>query len=91
MRINVRVQTRARADFVGGRYGDSDPPSLIVRVRAVPYEGLANAACLEVLAEAFGVPRRAVRIIAGASARSKIVEIDGADPTRFDELLETSE
>lgn len=87
MRINVRVQTRTRNDFVGGRYGNSDPASLIVRVRAAPHEGMANAACVEALASAFGVPRRAVRIIAGASARSKIVEIDGADPTRFEQLL----
>ena len=87
MRIHIRVQTRARDDRAGGRYGEGDPPILIVRVRAAPHEGRANAACRKTLAEAFGVPRQAVTIVAGASARSKIVEVQGADPARLELLL----
>lgn len=90
MRINVRVQTRARENFVGGRYGDGDPPTLVVHVRAAPHEGRAIAACVKLLAEALGVPRQAVRIVAGERSKSKIIEIEGADHTRFEALLETA-
>jgi uncharacterized protein len=87
MRIHVRVHPRARQDHVGGRHGDGEPPTLIVRVRAAPHAGEANAACRKALAEAFGVPRRDVTIVAGATSRSKTVEVQGADPARLQTLL----
>jgi uncharacterized protein len=90
MRIHVRVQTRARQDLVGGRHGSDDPPVLTIRVRAAPHAGEANAACQELLADAFGVPRRAVTIVAGARARSKVVEVRGGDPARLQALLGAS-
>jgi uncharacterized protein YggU (UPF0235/DUF167 family) len=91
MRINVRVQTRAQSDLVGGRYGSADPPILVVRVRAAPIAGQANTACVAALAKAFGVPRKEVTIVAGARGRSKIFEVQGADPLRLKSLLELSE
>jgi len=43
---------------------------------AAPAEGgRANAAVIEALAEHFGVPRRAVTIRHGLTARSKLVDI----------------
>ena len=90
MRIGVRVQTRAQSDFVGGRYGSADPPVLVVRVRAAPTTGQANAACVAALAKAFGVSRKAVSIVAGARGRSKLVDVQGADPLRLKSLLERS-
>lgn len=90
MRINIRVHTRTRKDAVGGRYGSGDPPTLVVRVRAAPTEGLANAACVKALAEAFGVPRSGIRIVSGASARSKVVDVEGAEPERLASLLASS-
>lgn len=56
-----------------GAHGDS----LKVRVRAAPVDGAANAAAIEVIAAALGVPKRAVRIVSGASSRSKTVEVGG--------------
>jgi uncharacterized protein (TIGR00251 family) len=90
MRIKIRVHTRARDDGVGGRYGSDDPPTLVVRVRAAPTEGRANAACVKALAEAFGVPRDGVKIVTGSRARSKVVDVQGADPNRLRSLLESS-
>ena len=90
MRIHVRVQTRAGQDLVGGRYGDGEPPILVVRVRAAPHAGQANAACRKVLAEAFGVPRQAVAMVAGAKSKSKVFEVTGADPNTVQTLLEAS-
>jgi len=91
VRIHVRVRTGSRDDFVGGRYGSEEPPTLIVRVRALPHDGHANASCRRLLARAFGVSRDAVSIIAGAKSRTKIVEVRGADPGRFHTLLGLSD
>ena len=76
----MRVQPSSRVTRVGGRYGDMEPPVLIVRVVEPAVDGRANRACVDALAAALGVPRRAVRIVAGAGSRSKVVEVDGADP-----------
>lgn len=51
--------------------------ALKVRIQAPPVEGAANEAVISLLAERLGVPRRAVRIVAGSSSRGKTVEIDG--------------
>jgi uncharacterized protein (TIGR00251 family) len=52
---------------------------LKVAVTAPPVDGEANAAVVEVLAKALGVPRRQVEVIAGMSSRRKTVRIEGAD------------
>ena len=52
---------------------------LKVAVTAPPVDGEANAAVIELLAKALGVPRRQVEVIAGASSRRKTVRIEGAD------------
>ena len=52
---------------------------LKARVAAPPVEGEANAALVKLLAKALGVPRSAVRIASGETARVKILEIDGLD------------
>ena len=87
MRIRVRVSPRARCTSVGGRYGDGEPPTLIVRVEAPAADGKANAAVVAALARAFALPRTAVRIVSGHAARTKVVELDGADPELLAELL----
>ncbi|MFL9839662.1 DUF167 domain-containing protein [Sphingomonas sp. ST-64] len=49
------------------------------RIAAPPVEGAANAALIELVAKAFGVPRRDVSLIAGDTARVKRIAIAG-DP-----------
>jgi uncharacterized protein YggU (UPF0235/DUF167 family) len=39
------------------------------------------------VAEAFGVARRAVTLVAGATSRTKIIDVAGADPALLDRLL----
>jgi hypothetical protein len=70
----IHVSPRARRANVGGLHGDA----LRVAVRAAPEAGRANAACVDALADAFGVARADVAL-AGATGRRKRVRIDG-DP-----------
>jgi uncharacterized protein YggU (UPF0235/DUF167 family) len=54
-------------------------PVLKLRVSAAAAEGAANAAVIALVAKAVGVPRSAVRIASGETARVKRLEIAGAD------------
>ena len=73
MRVAVHVQPRASRSEIVGLHG----AALKVRLQAPPVEGAANDALVALLAERLGVPRRAVRVVAGATSRSKTVEIEG--------------
>jgi len=87
MKVTVRVTPGANATQVGGRYGDTEPAALLVRVQARAVDGKANGAVLAALAQAFRVARRDVRVVAGHASRTKVVEIDGGDPERLVQLL----
>jgi uncharacterized protein len=54
----------------------------VVAVTARAVDGRATAAVLEAVAGAFGVRRRQVRLVSGATSRDKVFELDG----RPDEL-----
>ena len=69
----IHVTPRARREAVGGRQGDA----LRVSVIAPPVGGKANAACVQALAEAFGVKRRDVEIYPAAKGRRKRVRLHG--------------
>ena len=43
-------------------------------------EGAANSALIRLLADALGISRRDVRIVAGATSRQKLVVIEGVEP-----------
>lgn len=73
VRFSVRVQPRASSTEIVGIHGDA----LKIRLSAPPVDGAANDALVDFLASVFNVPRRDVRILAGESARSKVVEIRG--------------
>jgi uncharacterized protein YggU (UPF0235/DUF167 family) len=85
--MTVRVHPGARRDDVGGRYGSAEPPVLIVRVAAPATDGRANDRLVRVLAAELGVSRRAITVISGATSRTKVIEVSGVDPARFDSLL----
>ncbi|MFN4095535.1 MAG: DUF167 domain-containing protein [Sphingomonas sp.] len=55
------------------------PEHFAARIAAPPVEGAANAALIELVAKAFGVPKRDVMLIAGDTARVKRLSIAG-DP-----------
>ena len=70
---------------VGGEHDGA----LIVRVSARAVDGKATEAALTEAAESFGVRRGAVRLVSGSSSRTKIVDIDAADPRLLASLLAT--
>jgi hypothetical protein len=73
VRFAVHVQPRASRSEITGVHGDS----MKVRLEAPPVEGAANAALIELLADALGVSRRNVQIVGGQRSRSKVVEVLG--------------
>ena len=83
----MRVYPAARRPGVGGRYGTTEPPVLVVRVTAPAVDGKANEAVLGSVAAAFDVPRRNVRMVSGWRNRTKVVEIDDADQRLLAALL----
>ena len=52
---------------------------LRAHVAAPAVGGAANQSLLRLLADELGVPRRSVRIVAGATGRQKLVVVDGVD------------
>lgn len=84
VRFGVRVQPRASSNGVVGAYGDA----IKVRITAPAVEGAANDALVELLATTFGVRVGDVTIVAGAKARSKIVELRGVTEARVRQLMQ---
>ena len=71
MTLEIHCQPGAKRTEVAGVYGEA----LRIRVAAPAVEGNANAALIAFLAEAFGVPQRAVTVVRGDTARRKIVRV----------------
>jgi hypothetical protein len=77
-RLSVRVTPRGGRDAVDGWTADAEGrPLLKLRVAAAASDGAANAAVVALVARTLGVPRSAVRIAAGETARIKRLEIAG--------------
>jgi len=83
VRITIRVRPGSAREAVGGSYDGA----LVVRVSAPAVDGRATAAALAAIAAAFGVRPRAVRLVSGATSRTKVVDVDGADPAVLGQLL----
>jgi hypothetical protein len=77
--VDVRLTPRGGRDAVEGVLALSDGRSVLAaRVRAVPEKGGANLALAAVIAEAFDVPKSAVTLVSGHTARVKTLRIAGA-------------
>ena len=72
LRLTVRAHPRASRARL--RW---DGQTLQAWVTAAPAEGAANLALIAAIAEWLNVPRSAVRILAGARGRTKMLEVDG--------------
>jgi uncharacterized protein (TIGR00251 family) len=85
--VALRVTPRGGRDEIDGVETLANGRAVVkVRVRAIAEGGEANRAVTELLARALGVPKAAVRVMAGATSRLKQVSIAG-DPARLGEIL----
>lgn len=82
VRITVWVRPGSARPGVGGERDGA----LVVQVSKRAVDGQATEAALAAVAAAFGVPRRAVTLVAGAASRTKILEVEGADPAALQRL-----
>lgn len=83
VQLRIRVQPRAWRTEAVGRHGDA----IRVRLAAPPVDGAANEELVRFLADAFGVPRRAVTVTAGAASRSKTVRVEGVTAAAAEHIL----
>lgn len=72
VRITLRVTPRAGGDRIDG----VRDRVLLVRVAAPPADGAANAAVARLLAGTLGIAASRIRVVTGASARTKVIAID---------------
>ena len=82
VRLTVWVRPGSARPGVGGEHNGA----LVVRVSPRAVDGQATAAALAAIADAFGVRRHAVTLVAGSASRMKIVDVAGADPAVLDQL-----
>jgi uncharacterized protein YggU (UPF0235/DUF167 family) len=76
--LSVRLTPKSPIDAIEGIGRSADGSAhLIMRVRAVPEKGAANAALERLLANRLGLPKSAVRVISGATSRLKTVRLSG--------------
>ena len=81
--IAVKVVPGSSRDRVVGVLGDC----LKIATAAPPEKGKANDAVARILAESLGVGRRAVSLVAGATAARKEFEIDGLSADHARDVL----
>jgi uncharacterized protein len=81
--LSVRVIPRARKSAIDGTRGDA----LLVRLKAPPVDGAANAELVRVIASALDVPARNVSIAGGEHARQKRVAVTGIDREQAESRL----
>ena len=82
-RITVKVHPRAKRSAITGRHGDAWKMDLA----APPVDGKANDECMRFVAEMAGVSRSRVRIVTGASARVKVLDVEGVAPEQLEGKL----
>jgi len=74
--LAIRVQTRAHRDEIAGERAGA----LLVRVTAPPIEGRANDALCKLVAKRLEIAPRRVSVVRGATARDKLLEVEGMEP-----------
>ena len=81
--FEVRVQPRSsRTEISGVQDG-----ALRVRLTAPPVDGAANRQCVELLSRKMKIPKRAIRIASGASARRKRLKVLGMSMKEVKNIL----
>jgi uncharacterized protein len=83
--VSVRAQPGAKRNGVTGEHAGA----LKVAVTAAPEKGKANAAIVDVLAEALGCKPSQIEIVSGMSGREKKFLVSGIEPDDLKRRLES--
>ncbi len=87
VRLAVRVTPRAARSAVQGIETDARGVAyLAVRLTTAPEAGKANAALIKLLAKRWRLPASALRLVSGATARRKILHVEGSPERLLAEL-----
>ena len=81
--FTVRAQPRATKSAVVGEVEGA----LKLKLAAPPIDGAANEELLRFLAKLFTAPRRHISILSGATAKTKIIRIEGLTSEQFETAL----
>lgn len=81
--FRVRVAPRASRDAIAGVHDGA----LKVALTAPPVSGAANGALVKLLAKRLGVPKGAVEIVRGETARDKLLRVRGTTAAAVRELV----
>ena len=85
IQLTIRVVPRASKPGIAGiRDG-----ALLVRLQSPPVEGAANEELIQVMANAFGVTRRDVAIVAGEHSKLKRIAIGTVDRRHLELVLKS--
>ena len=85
--VSLRVTPRGGRDEIDGIETLANGRSVVkVRVRAIAEGGEANRAVTELLAKSLGVPKASIRLLSGATSRTKQIAVDG-DPKKLGDAL----
>jgi len=79
VRLEILVSPRASRAKLGPMHDG--------RLTSPPVDGEANAAVIEVLAKALGIPKSRIAIVAGATGRRKTVELAGVSDAALAAVL----
>jgi uncharacterized protein len=80
--ISLRVTPHASRDAIA-----LESDILRVRLTAPPVEGAANEALIALFAARLRLPKRAITLVCGATARQKTVAVEGISAAEFWERL----
>lgn len=76
--VSLRVTPNARTDAIEGEETRDDGTQVLrVRVKAVPDKGKANAAVIALVAKTLGLPKSAISLESGETARMKTLLVSG--------------
>lgn len=89
IRLPVKVTPKASADRIQGWAADEDGERVLkIAVTAVPEDGKANKAVIALLAKRLKLPKSAIEIASGHTARRKTLLIDGDEALLAQHLTE---
>lgn len=89
LKLSVRLTPNGGRDTIDAVERDADGAAYLkARVTAVPEKGKANKALITLIAKTLKLPKSAITVISGDTARKKILRIDG-DPEDLIGKLQT--